>query len=174
MPLTELQLYINNIARCLVIVVFYMQGYNIVISTLSSSVLLSYKSILYNHSTSLCTSENITSPTQYLFLIVSTSTNTFRPYHLHWNHNTCSFSFKLILCEQHWIYHYNQRLNQHDPAHNIHFFYMRSHLSALQNCAFLISTNFQFNFTFKNALHNLDIELCSALNIFQKYFTVIY
>ena len=28
------------------------------------------------------------------------------------------------------------------PAQDVHFFYMRSHLSALQNCALLFSTNF--------------------------------
>ena len=32
---------------------------------------------------------------------------------------------------------------------DFHFFYTRSHLSALQNCALIFSTNFQFNFTFK-------------------------
>ena len=35
------------------------------------------------------------------------------------------------------------------PAQDVHFFYTRSHFSALQNCALLLSTNFQFNFTFK-------------------------
>ena len=35
------------------------------------------------------------------------------------------------------------------PSRNVHFFYMCSHLSALQNCAFIFSTNFQFVFTFK-------------------------
>ena len=48
------------------------------------------------------------------------------------------------------------------PAQDIHFFYTCSHLSALQNCALLFSTNFQFIFIFKNALHNLVSELCSA------------
>ena len=48
------------------------------------------------------------------------------------------------------------------PAQDGPFFYTRSHLSALQNCALLYSTNFQFIFIFKNALHNLVIELCSA------------
>ena len=35
----------------------------------------------------------------------------------------------------------------------------------------IFSTNFQFNFTLKNALHNLVIELCSVL---KKLKTVIY
>ena len=51
-------------------------------------------------------------------------------------------------------------------AQDVHFLYTRSHLSALQNCALIFSTNFQFISTFKNALHNLVIELWSA----QKYF----
>ena len=37
------------------------------------------------------------------------------------------------------------------PAQDGPFFYTRSHLSALQNCALLFSTNFQFIFIFKNA-----------------------
>ena len=49
------------------------------------------------------------------------------------------------------------------PAQDVHFFYRRSHLSALQKYALLFSTNFQFIFIFKNALHNLVIELCNAL-----------
>ena len=35
------------------------------------------------------------------------------------------------------------------PAQYGPFFYMRSHLSALQNCALIFSTNFHFIFTFK-------------------------
>ena len=35
------------------------------------------------------------------------------------------------------------------PAQDIQFFYTRSHLRSLQNCAFIFSTNFQFIFTFK-------------------------
>ena len=54
------------------------------------------------------------------------------------------------------------------PAQDVHFFYTRSHFSALQNCALIFSTNFQFIFTLKNALHNLAIELCIALKIFKK------
>ena len=49
------------------------------------------------------------------------------------------------------------------PAQDVHYFYTRSHFNALQNCAVLFSTNFQIIFLFKNALHNLVIELCSAL-----------
>ena len=37
------------------------------------------------------------------------------------------------------------------------FLYTRSHLSAHQNCALLLSTNFPFIFIFKNSLHNLVI-----------------
>ena len=32
---------------------------------------------------------------------------------------------------------------------DVHFFYTRSHLSALQSCALIFSTNFQFISTFK-------------------------
>ena len=35
------------------------------------------------------------------------------------------------------------------PAQDVHFFYMRSYLSALQNYALIFSTNFQFIFPFK-------------------------
>ena len=34
-------------------------------------------------------------------------------------------------------------------AQDVHVFYTRSHLSALQTCALIFSTNFQFIFTFK-------------------------
>ena len=37
-----------------------------------------------------------------------------------------------------------------DPDQDVHSFYMRSHFSALQNCALLFPTNFQFIFIFKN------------------------
>ena len=53
------------------------------------------------------------------------------------------------------------------------FFYTHSHLSELQNCALIFPINFQFNLIFKNTLHNLGIELCSAhkniKNIFNSY-----
>ena len=35
------------------------------------------------------------------------------------------------------------------PDQDVHFFYTHSHLSALHNCAIILSTNFQFIFTFK-------------------------
>ena len=35
------------------------------------------------------------------------------------------------------------------PFQDVHFFYTRSHLSALQNCALLFSTNFQLIFILK-------------------------
>ena len=46
------------------------------------------------------------------------------------------------------------------PAQDAQFFYICSHLSALQNCAFF-STKYQLSLSFKNELHNLVIELCS-------------
>ena len=69
-----------------------------------------------------------------------------------------------------WIGKDNIRLG---PAQDVHFFYTRSHLSALQNCALLLSTNFILFSHLNSALHNLVIELCSALKTPQKYSTVI-
>ena len=53
------------------------------------------------------------------------------------------------------------------PAQDVHFFYTYSHLSALQNCALIFSTNFSLFLHLKDALHNLIIELCSALKQFK-------
>ena len=53
------------------------------------------------------------------------------------------------------------------PAQDVHFFYTLSRLSALQNCALVFLTDFQFIFTFKNALHNLVIELCRTLKYYK-------
>ena len=67
-----------------------------------------------------------------------------------------------------------RRDNRLGTAQDVHLSHMRSHLSALQNCALILSTNFQFIFKFQNnALHNLVIELWSALNLL-KQFTTIY
>ena len=60
------------------------------------------------------------------------------------------------------------------PDQDIHFFYTRSHFIALQNCVLIFPTNSQFFSHLKNALQNLVIELCIAIKIFQKYFTIIY
>ena len=49
------------------------------------------------------------------------------------------------------------------PALDVHFFYTRSHLSALQNCALFYQPIFSLFSHLKNVLHNLVIELCSAL-----------
>ena len=38
------------------------------------------------------------------------------------------------------------------PAQDVHFFYTRSHLSALQNCAVLFSTNFYIIFILKKCI----------------------
>ena len=48
------------------------------------------------------------------------------------------------------------------PAQDGPFFYTRYHLSALQNCALLLSTNFQFIFIFKKCTTQFIIELCCA------------
>ena len=50
------------------------------------------------------------------------------------------------------------------PAQDVHFFYTPSYLNALQNYALIFSTIFLSLFShFKNALHYVIIELCSAL-----------
>ena len=51
-------------------------------------------------------------------------------------------------------------------AQDVHFFYMRSHLSALQSCALIFSTNLLFSHL-RSALQNLVFEMCRALKIFQ-------
>ena len=66
-----------------------------------------------------------------------------------------------------WNLHLLSCLFRLVPAQDVHFFYTRSHLSELQNCALIFSTNFQFIFTFKNALHSSLTKLCSAQKIFQ-------
>ena len=38
------------------------------------------------------------------------------------------------------------------PAQDVHYFYMRSHFSALQNCAVLFSNNFQIIFLLKKCI----------------------
>ena len=57
------------------------------------------------------------------------------------------------------------------PAQDGPFFYTRSHLSALQNCALLFSTNFQFIFLFKECITQL-IHWIVSCTIFQKVFQV--
>ena len=49
------------------------------------------------------------------------------------------------------LYSLYQKLNtiRLGPAQDVPFFYTRSHLNALQNCALIFSTNFQFILTFK-------------------------
>ena len=51
-----------------------------------------------------------------------------------------------IISEPHRVSYNGIRLV---PGQDVHFFYTRSHFSALQNCAVLFSTNFQFIFIFK-------------------------
>ena len=49
------------------------------------------------------------------------------------------------------------------PAQDVHFFYTRSHLSALQNCSLIFSTNFQFIFILKKCITQFSywIVLCT-------------
>ena len=58
------------------------------------------------------------------------------------------------------------------PAQDVHYFYTRSHLSALQTVRYFSQPIFRLFSYLKNALHNLVIELCSAPN--KNKITVIY
>ena len=58
------------------------------------------------------------------------------------------------------------------PAQDVTFFYTHSHLSVLQSCALIIWKTFSLFSHLNSALHNLVIELCSALKI-SKFLTVI-
>ena len=53
------------------------------------------------------------------------------------------------------------------PAQDVPFFYTRSHLSALQSCAFIFQPIFSLFSHLNSAQHNLVIELCRALKIIQ-------
>ena len=53
------------------------------------------------------------------------------------------------------------------PAQDVHFFYTRSHLSALQNCALLFSTNFQFIFVFKKCITKFSHWIVSCTICFK-------
>ena len=53
------------------------------------------------------------------------------------------------------------------PAQDVHFFYMRSRLSALQNCALLFSINFQFIFIFKECITQFSHWIVSCIIVFK-------
>ena len=59
------------------------------------------------------------------------------------------------------------------PAQDVHFFYTLFHLSALQNCALFSQPIFSLFLYLSSSIHNLAIELCSALKISRKYHTVL-
>ena len=91
---------------------FYLQGDNIISSTHSSSVLLSYKSIIYKSLKKPLSFRAIYKPNPiFITHLVSLHKHILRTYCLHWNHNTFSYSFKLIICDTNWLYHRNQRPN---------------------------------------------------------------
>ena len=54
------------------------------------------------------------------------------------------------------------------PAQDVHFFYTRSHLSALQNYALLFSTNFQFIFIIKKCITQFSHRIVSCTIFFSK------
>ena len=59
------------------------------------------------------------------------------------------------------------------PAQDVHIFYTLSHLSALQNCALILSTIFLVFFAFKSCITQFSHLIVSCNKIFQKYLTVI-
>ena len=54
------------------------------------------------------------------------------------------------------------------PAQDEPFYYTRSHLSALQNCALLFLTNFQFIFIFKKCITQFSHWIVSCTIVFSK------
>ena len=59
------------------------------------------------------------------------------------------------------------------PPQDGPFFYTRSHLSALQNCALLFSTNFQFIFIFKKCITQFSHWIVSC-TIFSKNIVQVF
>ena len=55
------------------------------------------------------------------------------------------------------------------PDQDGHFFYTRSHLNVLQNCALLFSTKFQFIFIFKKCITQYSHWIVSCTVFFSKY-----
>ena len=66
----------------------------------------------------------------------------FDPYKLSRGDRCAALKYLMFLKQK----HDGSRLG---PAQDVHFFYTRSHLSGLQSCALIFSTNFQFIFTIK-------------------------
>ena len=60
------------------------------------------------------------------------------------------------------------------PAQHINFFYTCFHLSALQKCSLLFSTNFQFIFIFKKCTTQFSHWIVSCIVSLQKYCTDFY
>ena len=85
--------------------------------------------------------------------------------------------YSFIAFTRKWWSKYLSRNNTYQfglvPAQDVHFFYTRSHLSALQDCALIFQAIFSLFSHLKNALHNLVFELCSALKISQKYWRLL-
>ena len=53
------------------------------------------------------------------------------------------------------------------PSQDVYFFYTHSHLSALQNCALLFSTNFLFIFIFKECITQFSHWIVSCTIFFK-------
>ena len=70
-----------------------------------------------------------------------------------------------------YMFHFIFRLV---PAQDVHFFYTRSHLSALQNCAVLFSTNFYLFFILKECITQFSHWIVSCANFFSKIILQLY
>ena len=59
------------------------------------------------------------------------------------------------------------------PAQDVHFFYTRSHFSAIQNCALIFSTNFHFIFPLKKCTSQfsyLIVKCAKNIQMFLRLF----
>ena len=59
------------------------------------------------------------------------------------------------------------------PDQDVQFFYMRSHLRALQSCALTFSKKISLFSHLNSALYYLIIELCSALKTILFFFSIM-
>ena len=153
LQLMKLQFCINNIPRCLGIVDILSARLQYHQFNTFTSVLLSYKFIIYKSSSLwyLPPYKSIIkafdkSPIYYQF-----QSNIWHKIHQASDILSISDHYTSQNPTSLW-YSINFRAIWLVPAQDVNFFYTRSHLSALQNCALIFSTNFQFIFTFKRCI----------------------
>ena len=82
----------------------------------------------------------------------------------------CGFSLRVICLV--WDILAHQVNYRRGPAQDVTFFYMGYHLSELKSCTLIFSTHLFFSYL-NSARHNLVIELCRELKIFDFLYTVI-